>query len=248
MPLSSRKYRSFVTSDCFFTDGLASAEEILSVVILFSHVKRNVLYRLLIDLHNLLHCYCERKSDNCKKICIYERRYVLYEKHPPKVGVQQNDSLNQKGTTKSMDKLAIYLKQVREKLKLSTRDVAEEAKRKYPHNKQRQISFPYLNRMESGKVKEFSPLKLKTLAEVYGENYLYLLYLAGILPEQHIKIDSPLSELEKLVYDELLESGLLRNAAKSKTMAKIDPKTRTALRQAVRIAARAALETILNSE
>jgi hypothetical protein len=101
--------------------------------------------------------------------------------------------------------------------------------------------------MERGDVKEFSPLKLKTLAEIYGENYLHLLYLAGILPE-HTAIDSPMTELEALVYDELMESGLLRNAAKSKTMAKIDPKTRKALRQAVRIAARAALETILNSE
>jgi transcriptional regulator with XRE-family HTH domain len=146
-----------------------------------------------------------------------------------------------------MNKLAIYLKQVREKLRLSTRDVAEAAKRKYPHNKQRQISFPYLNRMESGKVKEFSPLKLKTLAEIYDENYLYLLYLAGILPE-HITLDTRLTEIEKFVYDELLESGLLRSVAKSKSLSKIDPKTRNAMRLSIRAAAKAVLEAILNSE
>lgn len=146
-----------------------------------------------------------------------------------------------------MDKLVMHLKKVRENLKVTTRWVSDESKRRYPRNKQRQISFAYLCSMERGDVKEFSPLKLKTLAEIYGENYLHLLYLAGILPE-HTTIDSPMSELEALVYDELLESGLLRNAAKSKTMTKIDPKTRKALRQAVRIAARAALETILNTE
>jgi hypothetical protein len=101
--------------------------------------------------------------------------------------------------------------------------------------------------MERGVVKEFSPLKLKTLAEIYGENYLYLLYLAGILP-RHITVDSPLSELEKFVYDELLESGLLRSAAKSKSLSKIDPKTRNAMRLSIRAAAKAVLEAILNSE
>lgn len=94
---------------------------------------------------------------------------------------------------------------------------------------------------------EFSPLKLKTLAEIYGQDYLYLLYLAGILPE-NTTIDAPMTELQKLVYDELIESGLFVNAARSKTMGKIDPKTRNALRKAVRIAAKTAIETILNSE
>lgn len=146
-----------------------------------------------------------------------------------------------------MDKLASYLKQVRETLRLSTRDVSNEAKRRHPRDKQRQISFPYLNRMESGKVKEFSPLKLKTLAEIYDENYLYLLYLAGILPE-HITVDTHLTEIERFVYDELLESGLLRSAAKRKTLSKIDPKTRNAMRLSIRAAAKAVLEAILNSE
>ena len=146
-----------------------------------------------------------------------------------------------------MEKLSDYLRQVREKLGLSTHFVSDESKRLYPRNKQRQISFPYLSSMERGVVKEFSPLKLKTLAEIYGENYLYLLYLAGILP-RHITVDSPLSELEKFVYDELLESGLLRSAAKSKSLSKIDPKTRKAMRLSIRAAARAVLEAILNSE
>ena len=57
-----------------------------------------------------------------------------------------------------------------------------------------------------------------------------------------------MTELQKLVYDELIESGLFVNAARSKTMGKIDPKTRNALRKAVRIAAKTAIETILNSE
>ena len=146
-----------------------------------------------------------------------------------------------------MEKLSQHLRQVREKLNLSTHQVADESKRRYPRDKQRQISFPYLSSMERGEVKEFSPLKLKTLAEIYGENYLYLLYLAGILPK-HITVDSPLSELEKFVYDELLESGLLRSAAKSKALAKIDPKTKNAMRLSIRAAAKAVLDAILNSE
>lgn len=155
--------------------------------------------------------------------------------------------MSKKEFTGDIERLAAYLKEVRTKLELSTNYVSDESKRRYPKSKQRQISFAYLCSMERGEVMEFSPLKLKTLAEIYGQDYLYLLYLAGILPE-NTTIDAPMTELQKLVYDELIESGLFVTAARSKTMGKIDPRTRNALRKAVRIAAKTAIETILNNE
>ena len=74
---------------------------------------------------------------------------------------------------------------------------------------------------------------------------MYLLYLAGYLPED---LSQPETEIERLVYDELIEDGILRRAAKMKKLSKLDSKTREALRQAVRIAARAAVEAILNRD
>jgi len=144
-----------------------------------------------------------------------------------------------------MEKLAMHLKAIREKKMMTSHDVARESKSRYPKEKGRQISFSYLAAIERGDVKEIFPLKLKTLAEIYDESYLYLLYLAGYLPED---LSQPESEIERLVYDELIEDGILRRAAKMKKLAKLDSKTREALRQAVRIAARAAIQAILERE
>lgn len=141
--------------------------------------------------------------------------------------------------------LGQYLKGKREEKSYGSHFVADESKRLYPNNKQRQISFSYLCAVERGTVKEVFPLKLKTLAEIYDESYLYLLYLAGYLPEDP---DKPETEMERLIYDELLDVRLLRKTAKMKKYAKLDAKTRNALRQAVRIAAVAAVQAVLNED
>lgn len=189
------------------------------------------------------------QENNCNRSCIFEICFVACAIPQGLCGIslKKEANLTREQHAGDVKKLAAYLKEVRTKLDLSTNYVSDESKRRYPKNRQRQISFAYLCSMERGEVMEFSPLKLKTLAEIYGQDYLYLLYLSGILPE-NTTIDAPMTELQKLVYDELIESGLFVNAARSKTMGKIDPKTRNALRKAVRIAAKTAIETILNSE
>lgn len=189
------------------------------------------------------------QENNCNCSCIFEICFVACAIPQGLCGIslKKEANLTREQQAGDVRNLAAYLKEVRTKLDLSTNYVSDESKRRYPRNRQRQISFAYLCSMERGEVMEFSPLKLKTLAEIYGQDYLYLLYLAGILPE-NTTIDAPMTELQKLVYDELIESGLFVNAARSKTMGKIDPKTRNALRKAVRIAAKTAIETILNSE
>jgi hypothetical protein len=144
-----------------------------------------------------------------------------------------------------MEDLASHLKQVRESKNIGSHYVEDKSKELYPKDKKRQISFSYLCAIERGTVKDISPLKLKTLAEIYDESYMYLLYLAGYLPED---LSQPEMEIERLVYDELIEDGILRRAAKMKKLSKLDSKTREALRQAVRIAARAAVEAILNRD
>ncbi len=144
-----------------------------------------------------------------------------------------------------MKKLGEYLKAQREEKNYGSHFVAEESKRLYPDDKQRQISFSYLCAVERGTVKEVFPLKLRTLAEIYDESYLYLLYLAGYLPEDPGK---PETEMERLIYDELLDVGILQRTAKMKKYAKLDAKTRKALRQAVRIAAVAAVQAILDED
>ncbi|MGC8595229.1 MAG: hypothetical protein ACP5US_07855 [Candidatus Kryptoniota bacterium] len=136
-----------------------------------------------------------------------------------------------------------YLRKVRENKGLSAKDVEDETKRRYPRDKRRQISFSYLCLIERGKVKEICPLKLKTLAEIYGENYLYLLYLAGYLNDDP---QEPKNEIQRIVYYELSEDEALKDAVGSKEGLKLDARTRNAIRQAVRIAARAALQTALN--
>ena len=144
-----------------------------------------------------------------------------------------------------MNKLSMHLKEIRERKNLGSHAVEEESKRRYPKDKRRQISFAYLCAVERGDATEISPLKLKTLAEIYDESYLHFLYLAGYLPED---LSEPESEIERLVYEELIEDGILRRAAKMKKLSKLDSKTREALRQAVRIAARAAVQAILERE
>lgn len=144
-----------------------------------------------------------------------------------------------------MENLAEYLKKVRESKDIGSHFVEDESKRLYPKDKKRQISFSYLCAIERGTAKDISPLKLKTLSEIYDESYLYLLYLAGILPED---VSKPETEMERIIYDELLDLSILQRTAKMRKFAKLDAKTRNALRQAVRIAAVAAVQAILNED
>lgn len=139
-------------------------------------------------------------------------------------------------------KLERYLKKLREQEGLSAKDVEVETRKRYPRNKRRQISFSYLCLIERGQVKEICPLKLKSLAEIYGENYLYLLYLAGYLNEDPYKTRT---ELQRIIYYELAEDKALRAVVRNRKGLKINAKTRRAIRQAIRIATRAALQTAL---
>jgi|GEM_PF-4134139 transcriptional regulator with XRE-family HTH domain len=139
--------------------------------------------------------------------------------------------------------LARYLRKVRETMGLSAKDVADETKRRYPRDKRRQISFSYLCLIERGRVKEIFPMKLKSLAEIYGENYTYLLYLAGYLNDNP---KEPKNEIQRIVYYELAEDKLLKKAVGSKEGLKLNAGIRNAIRKAVRIAARAAFQTITN--
>jgi transcriptional regulator with XRE-family HTH domain len=80
--------------------------------------------------------------------------------------------------------LGKYLKKVREeKENRSLQSISDASKILYPYDMDRQISASYLMRVEDDRISEVSPKKLMTLAQIYNENYYYLLYLAGYIDE-----------------------------------------------------------------
>jgi len=100
-----------------------------------------------------------------------------------------------------------YLKAVRERSNnRSLQSVSDASKLLYPDDKERQISASYLMRVEDGTVIEVSPRKLMTLAQVYDENYYYLLYLAGYIDEnpQDISISNEMLLQKSIDIDKLL--------------------------------------------
>jgi len=75
----------------------------------------------------------------------------------------------------------------------------------YPEEKERHISHSYLRRIEEGLQEKPSPLKLQTLAELYGVDYRKLLAIAGYL-------DSGLP----------VEEGEIEHTARSEVQSKLE--------------------------
>ncbi len=73
-----------------------------------------------------------------------------------------------------------YLKEVREELQLSLRDVEHLAKEKQLGA---ELSSGYLSMLEQDKVKEPSPRILFALANIYEVDYIHLMKQAGYMPD-----------------------------------------------------------------
>jgi hypothetical protein len=119
-------------------------------------------------------------------------------------------------TGKEMDKdlkIGEYLKEVREKThSRSLQSISDASKILYPTDKERQISASYLMRVEDGSVSEVSPKKLMTLAQIYEENYYYLLYLAGYIDEnpQDISLSNEMLLQKSIDIDKLLSDPKIK--------------------------------------
>jgi transcriptional regulator with XRE-family HTH domain len=80
--------------------------------------------------------------------------------------------------------LADYLIQLRKDADRSLRWVERKSRELHPDDSERQISNAYLNQIETGYGFAVSPAKLRTLAQIYKVDYLYLLELAGYLDKE----------------------------------------------------------------
>jgi transcriptional regulator with XRE-family HTH domain len=80
-----------------------------------------------------------------------------------------------------MNQLGVYLKHVRNQQSRSRLWAERQSRAFYPDEKKRQISHSYLRRIEEGVQDKPHPLKLHTLAELYGVDYRKLFALAGYL-------------------------------------------------------------------
>jgi HTH-type transcriptional regulator, competence development regulator len=76
-------------------------------------------------------------------------------------------------TTAKWDELGAVLRAARKGRKLTLREVAEASG----------VSNPYVSQLETAKAHAPSPVILRKLAELYELNYLYLMKLAGYLPD-----------------------------------------------------------------
>lgn len=74
-----------------------------------------------------------------------------------------------------------HLKQFREARDRSRRWVEKQARALYPNDRERQICHSYLRQIEEGRIARPNPLKLKSLAEIYGVDYREVLAKAGYL-------------------------------------------------------------------
>ena len=75
-----------------------------------------------------------------------------------------------------MNDLGTYLKELRNKLHLSLKDVQEHCG----------VTDSKLSRLERGEGRDFSPLELKKLAQLYGVNVIPLYIKAGYLDESDL--------------------------------------------------------------
>ncbi len=75
----------------------------------------------------------------------------------------------------------IYLRHLRESRELNLRAVEEKIIKLFPDDKHAHLSHSHLNQIEKDNASPPSPLKLKSLAKIYGENYEFMLYKAGYL-------------------------------------------------------------------
>ncbi|MSS72371.1 MAG: XRE family transcriptional regulator [Candidatus Latescibacteria bacterium] len=83
--------------------------------------------------------------------------------------------------TASITHLGQFLKQIRQEKEFSMRHVEHQSKVTFPDDKKRHISHTYLRKLEEGRYETPSPLKLKTLALIYGVEHSELLRLADYL-------------------------------------------------------------------
>lgn len=83
-----------------------------------------------------------------------------------------------------MSDLGTYLRQLREQKERSRRWTERQSRLLFPKEKARQISHAYLRQIEEGKRINPNPLKLKTLAELYGVDYRQVLAAAGYLESE----------------------------------------------------------------
>ena len=95
-----------------------------------------------------------------------------------------------------MTSLGNYLKQLRKQQDRSRRWVERQTRILYPDDRKRQISHSYLRQIEEGLRERLHPLKLQSLAEVYGIDYKKLLEVAGYL-ESDIELDEQVESSEQ---------------------------------------------------
>lgn len=82
-----------------------------------------------------------------------------------------------------MAALADKLKQLRSERSRSRLSVERESRQRYPEERERHVSHSYLRQMEEGLRARPNPLKLLTLAEIYGVSYRELMVAAGYLED-----------------------------------------------------------------
>ncbi len=103
-----------------------------------------------------------------------------------------------------MSKLGSFLREARERKRLSLRDVQETAG----------VSNPYLSQIESGKVRQPSPSVLHKLATLYEVSYADVMKLAGFpVPDigDNPQQNHPLARLGPLSSEEEEELSLYLN-------------------------------------
>ena len=112
-----------------------------------------------------------------------------------------------------MSDLGNYVRELREQADRSTRWVARQSMELYPDDTERQISFSYLRQIEEGIPKRPSPLKLQTLAQIYGVDYMRVYSVARYLDDEMARMaaiastDGLKSSLETVMsMNEFLES------------------------------------------
>ena len=90
-----------------------------------------------------------------------------------------------------MADLGTYLRQLREQKERSRRWTERQSRLLFPKEKARQISHAYLRQIEEGKRVNPNPLKLKTLAELYGVDHRQVLAAAGYLESEITDLTLP---------------------------------------------------------
>lgn len=89
-----------------------------------------------------------------------------------------------------MPTLNQYLASIRHDRKMSLRQVEEASNR--------EISNAYLSQLETGKIQQPSPPILSKLSVIYDIDYMYLMKLAGYMPEERPKRGAPRTNSTKI--------------------------------------------------